>query len=210
MVLAAAKDRSWGYFEKIGFVQRYGKVPLELVMKVAASPELSPLASGAGRVFDSVSALLGVCGRNTFEGEAAMALEALVRQGTEDVYAVELNPQKNGYTVVDFGPAILALLEDISRSVPPDIIAARFHNTVEWVISTMVLQLRDRHGIVDVALSGGTFQNLYLLNRTARRLSSEGMQVYVNQKVPCNDGGISLGQAYLIRERLKKTGLKNL
>ena len=64
----------------------------------------------------------------------------------------------------------------------------------------------EEYGIKDVALSGGTFQNLYLLNRTTETLMPSGMKVYVNQKVPCNDGGISLGQAYLIRERLKKCG----
>ena len=202
-VLAADKDNAREHFEKIGFVQRYGKGTLEQVIKVASAPELSPLASGAGRLFDAVSALLGVCDRNTFEGEAAMALEALAQEGVEDAYVVELVSQ-NGYTVVDFGPAILALISDIDRSVLPGVMAARFHNTVEGAIRTVVLGLRDRYGISDVALSGGSFQNLYLLNRTTKRLAEEGMRVFINEKVPCNDGGISLGQAYLIRERVKK------
>ena len=203
ILLAADKDKAWEMLEGMGFVQRYGQGMLEQVAKVALSPELSPLASGAGRLFDAVSALLGVCDRNTFEGEAAMALEALAVEGIEDEYAVELVTQ-NGYTVIDFAPAVKALAGDKRSLVPPAIISSKFHNTVEKAIRTMVLGLRDRYNIHDVALSGGTFQNLYLLNRTARRLSQEGMRVHVNQKVPCNDGGISLGQAYLIRERLKK------
>ena len=74
-------------------------------MKVASSREFSPLASGAGRLFDAVAALLGICDRNTFEGEAAMALEALAREGIEDEYPVELMSE-NGYTVVTFpGPS---------------------------------------------------------------------------------------------------------
>ena len=68
----------------------------------------------------------------------------------------------------------------------------------------MVVGLKESYGIRDVALSGGTFQNLYLLNRTIRLLSQDGMNVYMNEKVPCNDACISLGQAYLVRERLKE------
>jgi hydrogenase maturation protein HypF len=83
-------------------------------------------------------------------------------------------------------------------------IAARFHNTVSNVIVSMVEELSAQYGIRDVALSGGTFQNLYLLNRTGRMLRAAGMQVFFNQQVPANDAGISLGQAYIVRERIKQ------
>jgi hydrogenase maturation protein HypF len=73
----------------------------------------------------------------------------------------------------------------------------------------MVRGLREQYGLRDVALSGGTFQNLYLLNRTERLLRSDGMNVFTNQQVPCNDACISLGQAYIIRERLKKCGVRS-
>jgi hydrogenase maturation protein HypF len=73
----------------------------------------------------------------------------------------------------------------------------------------MVRELSDQHGINDVALSGGTFQNRYLLNRTVATLSSDGFTAYINSNVPCNDAGISLGQAYLVRERLRKRGVSS-
>jgi len=88
-------------------------------------------------------------------------------------------------------------------------ISTKFHNTIASVIRTMALRIRDAQGITAVALSGGTFQNLYLLNRTIDMLFREGMKVYRNEKVPCNDACISLGQAYLVRQRLRKCGVRN-
>ncbi len=189
--------------QKIGFMQRYGKDALTKIVQIRKSPELSPLSSGAGRLFDAVSALLGICDRNTFEGEAAMALEFQVREGIEDEYAVEL-PRENGYTVVDFAPAISGILNDLLQGVDTALIATKFHNTVASVIRNVVGKIRSLHRIDDVALSGGTFQNRYLLERTIRLLTEDGLRVMTNRLVPCNDGGISLGQAYMVRERLKK------
>jgi hydrogenase maturation protein HypF len=204
-VVQAAGDKAWGLLERAGFLRRYGDKQVEQVMIVARSRDFSPLSSGAGRLFDAVSAVIGVCGRNTFEGEAAMALEAIVAAGIEDEYPVEFK-EESGYTVVDFSPAIIGIISDLSRSDPQEICASKFHNTVASVIRTMVRSLRESFGIKDVALSGGTFQNRYLLNRTVKALALDGMNVHTNKQVPCNDGGISLGQAYLVRERLKKCG----
>ena len=111
--------------------------------------------------------------------------------------------QENSYTVLDFSATIGGIVRDMSRKAPKEEISTKFHNTVAWIIRTMVRRLKEAYGVSDVALSGGTFQNLYLLNRTIRMLSQDGMNVYTNEKVPCNDACISLGQAYLIRQRLK-------
>ena len=206
-IMSAAGDKPGEYFDVIGFNKKYGKDLLEKVMTVARSRELSPLASGAGRLFDAVSALLGLCVTNTFEGEAAMTLESFTREGFEEEYPVEFMREK-GYTVLNFNPAIIAMIDDISQAAGNNVIATKFHNTVCSTIRSMVRSLSNHYEIKKVALSGGTFQNLYLLNRTVRLLSSDGMQVFINQRVPCNDGGISLGQAYLVRERLKKFGVQ--
>ena len=203
---AAAGTAAWDYLDQIGFVRKYGKDTLEKVMAIARSQELSPLASGAGRLFDAVSALLDICDRNTFEGEAAMALESFTREGIDETYEVAVIAE-NSYSVVDFAPAIIGIMGDLGRAVPKNIISTKFHNSVAAVIQTMVRRLRSSHGLDEVALSGGTFQNLYLLNRTVRLLASDGVKVFTNRKVPCNDGGISLGQAYLVRERLRKCGI---
>jgi hydrogenase maturation protein HypF len=99
-------------------------------------------------------------------------------------------------------------MRDLGKGVSREIISTKFHNTVATTTQTMVRRMSEQFGIMDVALSGGTFQNLYLLKRTVEMLSRDGMKVYTNGKVPCNDAGISLGQAYLVRERLKKCGMR--
>jgi len=204
-LVRAAGDRAMDMLEKAGFSEKYGKSAVEQVMQVSRIPEVSPLSSGAGRLFDAVSALIGACDRNTFEGEAAMALEALTIDDIDDQYVVEFIG-KTGYTELNFNATMHGILRDFSQGLGKQVIATKFHNTIATSIGRIVRKIHGATGIGDVALSGGTFQNLYLLNRTVRLLAGDGMQVYVNRRVPCNDGGISLGQAYLVRERLKKCG----
>jgi hydrogenase maturation protein HypF len=187
----------------LGFATRRGEQALRQVLQVAASRELSARSSGAGRLFDAVAALMNVCDVNTFEGEAAMALEALVRDGIADEYPVELLVD-NGYTVADFSPLFRALAGDLLAGRDKGAMATKFHNTVAGVVRTVVRRIRHRRGLDAVALSGGTFQNLYLRQRCIEMLRRDGMQVYVNRQMPPNDACISLGQAYLIRERLKQ------
>jgi hydrogenase maturation protein HypF len=193
----------------IGFSEKYGTKEIEQIMLIARSRDFSPLSSGAGRLFDAISALIGVCDHNTFEGEAAMALEALTREGIDGEYVVELK-QENSYTVLNFSGTIGGIVRDMSRNIPKEEISTKFHNTIASIIRTMVRRLKEAYGTSDVALSGGTFQNLYLLNRTVRLLSQDGMNVYKNEKVPCNDACISLGQAYLIRQRLRNCEMPNV
>ncbi len=200
---AATGESSTELLAAIGFTQRYGRQAIEQVTKIAAIRELSPLASGAGRLFDAVSAMIGVCDRNTFEGEAAMALEALTTEGIDDEYPVVFT-RGNGYTVLDFRDAINALLADLQRNEQRPVMATRFHNTIASAIRTTVRYLHQRTGIRDVALSGGTFQNRYLLTRTMALLAADALRVHTNMQMPPNDACISLGQAYLVRERLKK------
>ena len=201
-VTDAAGDKAFDCLERAGFIKKYGREAIEKLMIVARSREFSPLASGAGRLFDAVSALLGICDRNTFEGEAAMALEALAQEGIDDEYDVEFK-KENGYTVIDFSPVILTIINDLVQGCSAEMIAAKFHNAVVAVIRAMVRGLSEQYKLKDVALSGGTFQNFYILNRVIKALSLDGMNVFVNHKVPCNDACISLGQAYLVRERLR-------
>ncbi len=201
-VMDAAGDKAGDCLERIGLTQKYGGETIEKLMIVARSREFSPLSSGAGRLFDAVSALLGICDRNTFEGEAAMALEAIAQEGIDDEYHVEFK-KENGYTVIDFASMVLAIINDLGKKLTREMVAARFHNTVVSVIRTMVRGLSEQCGLKDVALSGGTFQNQYVLGRVITALSLDGMNVFTNQNVPCNDACISLGQAYIVRERLK-------
>ncbi len=197
----AVGDEVMDYARKAGFTERYGEKNIEMVLKVLNAGELSPLSSGAGRLFDSVSSLIGICDRNTFEGEAAMALEAIIKEGVEDDYPVDISVGQ--LVTVDFSQAVTCIIHDLSKGREKQMISAKFHNTVSNVILRVALRMSELYALRDVVLSGGTFQNLYLLKKTSDKLSSEGLRVFVNERVPCNDAGMSLGQAYLCRERLK-------
>ncbi len=200
-LLEAAGDEVMERLGEIGFLGRYGRDNIENILKLMSSAEFCPLSSGAGRLFDAVASLIGVCDTNTFEGEAAMALESVIAERVEDDYPVNITAGES--LTVDFSPTITEILNDLGKGLERGVISSKFHNTVCNVILRVAVRIGETYALRDVVLSGGTFQNLYLLERTVRMLRSAGMDVYVNQKAPCNDAGISLGQAYLCRERLK-------
>lgn len=200
-VFDAAGDEALDYLEDARFFGRHSREAVEAVLKVARTADLCPLSSGAGRLFDAVASLIGVCDRNTFEGEAAMALEAVAEDGIDDDYPVNLVAGKT--VTVDFSPTVLGIISDCGEGVRAGIISAKFHNAVAGAILRTVMRISSITRINDVALSGGTFQNSYLLEKTVGMLRGSGMRVRLNKAVPCNDACISLGQAYLVRERLK-------
>ncbi|MGH3268765.1 MAG: hypothetical protein ACRDN1_06805, partial [Trebonia sp.] len=98
---------------------------------------------------------------------------------------------------------IAAVAADLTAGVPRERIAARFHNGVAALIVDGCVYLRERHGLATVALSGGVFQNLLLLGRTVAGLEAQGFTVLTHSRVPCNDGGISLGQAVIAATRTR-------
>lgn len=189
------------YLNRLGFFERYGAGKVESIVKVLGIRDVSPLSSGAGRLFDAVAAILGVCDKNTFEGEAAVALEAAAADDVTEDYP--LNIKFKDPMEVDFSYAIIGIMKDLLAGLGRDIIAARFHNTVVEAVVRVVRKLSMLSDIQNVVLSGGVFQNDYLLGRATEKLKTEGFNVYTNELVPSNDGGISLGQAYILRERLK-------
>jgi len=197
-----AGDDAPSYLKSIGFIDKYGE-KIKDILKIIDKKQFSPLSSGAGRLFDAISAILGICDRNTFEGEAAIALESMTRPDIVDDYPVDIKFKE--IMEIDFSQTILKILEDFVHGVDKGIIASNFHNTVATAILRVIQKLSSLYMIEDVALSGGVFQNIYLLERTIARLKSFGMEVHINEKVPANDAGISLGQAYIIRERIKAT-----
>ena len=197
-----AGDEAVTYLKSLGFIDRYGRNRIRDILHIADKKQFSPLSSGAGRLFDAVSALIGLCDMNTFEGEAAIALEAIAKPGITDDYPVNIKWKET--LEVDFAPAILRIIEDLRKGEDKGIISSKFHNAVVTVVARVVEKLASLNtGGKDVALCGGVFQNMYLLERVVERLGSLGMNVHIHDRVPTNDAGISLGQAYIIRERLK-------
>jgi hydrogenase maturation protein HypF len=164
------------------------------VTAMAAKGVNSPLTSSAGRLFDAAAALLGVRDAINYEGQAAVELEQLADPAELEAYPAGLDDSEGPFQAR--GADLLhALLEDRTSGVPAPLIAARFHHGVAALIEAGCLRLRESHGLATVALSGGVFQNLLLLNATVTRLEARGFRVLLHARVPCNDGGISLGQA---------------
>jgi hydrogenase maturation protein HypF len=151
----------------------------------------APVTSSAGRLFDAVAALLGVRDAVTYEGQAATELEQAADPGPGDGYEVEVGDD----LVLPAGALVRAVVADQADGVPVPVVAARFHRGLAATLVEMTTAVRERTGLGVVALSGGVFQNLLLLDLVTDGLETRGFEVLVHRRVPCNDGGISLGQA---------------
>jgi hydrogenase maturation protein HypF len=158
--------------------------------------------SSCGRLFDAVAALLGVASEVTFEGQAAIALEAMADRGIERRYDFEM--EEGETMILDFRPVIAAMVKDLSRGRRAGEISASFHNTLSAAIGEMCGKIGAADGVNRVCLSGGSFQNLYLLGRTVVELRRRGFGVFLHAQVPANDGGISLGQAMIANQRMRE------
>ncbi len=150
----------------------------------------SPPTSSMGRLFDAVSALIGVRQTATYEGQAAIELEAVADPGERDAYAFEIRED-----ILGAQPLWAGLLHDWHNGVPIPILSARFHNSLVALIGDLCAAIRQEDGIHTVALSGGVWQNVFLFERTLAALESQGFQVLTHHLLPPNDGCLALGQA---------------
>jgi hydrogenase maturation protein HypF len=159
-------------------------VPHAVIRRMLERGVNAPLTSSVGRLFDAVASMAGVSCESRFEGQAAMLLErAIGGVNIEESYPL---PETG-----DWAPLVEAIRNDLAAQVAQATIAARFHNALaNWIVAVAV-----RSGVKQVALSGGVFQNGYLVERAAALLERRGFRVYTHQRVPANDGGIALGQA---------------
>jgi hydrogenase maturation protein HypF len=164
----------------------------------------APPTSSVGRLFDAVAALCGLCAETSYEGQAAIALEAAIDTGERGVYPLEVSDGE--FLTLDARPTIRAVAVDLAGGRGPGIVAARFHNALARAGARACELLRERCGVSQVVLSGGVFQNAALLERTAALLRAARFEVLCAQRVPCNDGGVSYGQAAVAAARLRAQG----
>jgi hydrogenase maturation protein HypF len=158
--------------------------------------------SSCGRLFDAVASLIDLRQEVNFEGQAAIELEMIAQADLEQRYPFLVSDGEPAQ--VDMRPMIENIVQDLARSKPPSYIAACFHNTVAAAIVEVCRSIRERDQLKRVCLSGGTFQNMYLLRRAVEGLQRDGFEVYLHSLVPPNDGGISLGQAVIANEMLRR------
>ena len=188
-------------------IQSFSNDELRAIIQMLERNLNSPITSSAGRLFDAVASLIGLHQKVSFEGQSAMDLEFAIGNTLTDQHynwsllksnsltddandnnSINLPPSSG--IIIDWSTIILEILEDVKRNINPGTISAKFHNTLVEII----LGIAQRIGEKRVVISGGCFQNKYLTEHAVQRLQEKGFHPYWHQRVPPNDGGISLGQ----------------
>lgn len=175
-----------------------GAQPIDVLQTQLTSLINTPLTSSIGRLFDGVSALLGVRQTISYEGQAAIELEALADPDENGVYPVEISPENT----ILLNSLISSMLKDLHQDEKVSVLSARFHNTLAALVVELAQRIKKEYSLNRIALSGGVWQNMSLLTKTTRNLSLAGFQVLTHHHIPPNDGGISLGQALIGLRRL--------
>lgn len=165
----------------------------------------SPLTSSAGRLFDAVAALAGVCRRATYDGQPAMLLEQAADPSETGEYPIEVT-EVDGRLVIDTRPLIAAVVSDLRDAVGVPAVAARFHRAVAAGIERVCLVVREGGGPERVCLAGGVFQNDILRSDVVERLERNDFKVFVPREAPSGDGGLSLGQVLVAHGRREPAG----
>jgi len=204
-----------GKQSQLASIGQVTEVEVEVIKRQIERRINSPLSSSMGRLFDAISALLGIRGEIDYEGQAAVELEMAAHSsviarpvpseareldeaisGNNESYPYHI-VEDEGMRVVRLRDLLSAVIEDLHQGISKGRISVKFHNTIARMINEMCHLIADETGVRQVALSGGVFQNRLLLRKTVSLLESSGFQVFTHRQVPCNDGGISLGQAVI-------------
>lgn len=150
--------------------------------------------SSVGRLFDAIAALVGLRDRAEYEGQAAMELEAISAAVSSSDYVFAVNTSGPVWSI-ESAPVIRAISADLAAGIPRARIAGGFHRALGAMVADVATGIAVHTGVRDVVLTGGVFQNALLTNCTAQALEAAGLTVVLHERVPCNDGGLSLGQA---------------
>jgi hydrogenase maturation protein HypF len=192
---------AWSYMRDSGLDptglldEKEGRI-IDVILERRAN---APFTSSMGRLFDAVSAMIGVCTEETYEGQPAAELEMVAT----DVWDPSLPPypweaiELRDRILISLSPAIREIWHEHKKGEDPRLISARFHRTISEMIAGICSRISEETGIRDVVISGGVFQNSLLLSDSIRLLKELGLNPIIHREVPPNDGGISLGQALI-------------
>ena len=186
--------------QELPLAREVNEIEIETIKRQIERKINSPLTSSMGRLFDAISALLGIRSEIDYEGQAAIELEMAAHEkdyaNAQENYSYHIVEDK-GIRIVQLRDLLSAVIEDLHQGIPKGRISVKFHNTMAQMTNEMCHLIANETGISQVALSGGVFQNRLLSTKTVELLESSGFQVFTHKQVPCNDGGISLGQAVI-------------
>jgi hydrogenase maturation protein HypF len=186
-------------------VREAGERNVRLIARLVEHRLNTPPTSSAGRLFDVVAALVGVPGsaRTTYEGQAAIELELAANGPTNQAYPFRLRPEGEMWTL-ETRELISGVVGDLLAGRETPEISSKFHRTMAEAVIAGCERIRELGGASAVALSGGTFQNLLLVEQVVELLAGRGFTVYRHQRVPTNDGGLALGQAVMANNSVQK------
>lgn len=195
IVLQIVEDENFIF--RLPFIRKIKPDTVRLVIAAVEKQINTPLSSSAGRWFDGVSALAELCSEACFHAEAPMRLEAALKRDNAFAYPFAYEGHR-----IDLKEAVSAMITDSMVAGNAERIATGFHNMLVRLIEKVVFEISEETGIRTVALSGGTFQNRYLSEQVEKCLSQAGFRVLFHQNVPCNDGGLALGQIMIAAHKL--------
>jgi hydrogenase maturation protein HypF len=178
----------------------YGEKALKIVQVIKADINC-PETSSMGRLFDVVASIIGLSSKVTYEGQAAMELESLIRKKSTDSFSYAILNNDGEYSI-DVSSLIIDVISESLSGRTSEEISRKFHNTIINLTLQTCCILREESNINEVALSGGVFQNSYLLENIITRLEKESFKVYTHKEIPCNDGGIALGQIMVCSKKV--------
>ena len=173
---------------------------LEIMIKKGFN---TPWTSSMGRLFDAISSLLSVRDQVHYEGQAAIELEMIADRGEKETYPFDIQKGERPM-IIDSTAIIRNVVGDLVEGTPTSKISGRFHRTIARLIIRTCEAIRSRNGLNRVVLSGGVFQNIFLLSLVIEGLRKSDFDVYTHHLVPTNDGGVSLGQAVIAHMRLSE------
>ncbi|MFH1662587.1 MAG: carbamoyltransferase HypF [Chloroflexota bacterium] len=181
------------------FISAIDDVEIETIIKQLDRQLNAPLTSSCGRLFDAVSALIGIMGEIKYEAQAAIELEMVATDaGSDDNRSYPFSVVKDkGRYIIGFGNTLAAIISDLEKGVNQPVIAARFHRTIAQMTADVCRCIADETSVSRIALSGGVFQNRLLLKLTLDALNRARLDVITHRQLPTNDGCISLGQAVI-------------
>jgi hydrogenase maturation protein HypF len=169
------------------WLSAFSEKELTILSKTLSQKINTPLTSSMGRLFDGIAAITNLCQIVSFEGQAAMQLEFTIdRFCTEESYPLLFQNNE-----IDWRSMLINILDDVINKVPVGIISAKFHNSLIDAIVSIAQQIK----LEKIVLTGGCFQNKYLIEKAIEKLRSAGFHPYWHHQIPPNDGGIALGQA---------------
>lgn len=197
VALAWLNQISFEWMDTLPPVEVYSSEELNILQQQITANLNAPPTSSMGRLFDAVSALTGVRQKVNYEAQAAIEFEALANLKEKGIYPFEVETE-----TLNPGPIIGAVVKDMQESVPVSTISTKFHNTISEMVQQTCHRLRERTKINTIALSGGVWQNMVLLQKTLIALDKDNFDILIHSKVPTNDGGLALGQAAIAAHRI--------